>query len=388
MHKFITKVHIKMFTNVITRGTMGITKGEIQMKITKVDRKYRFVATFETTTGEYMRTGVIDSSGHETSEDPFQASYPELIDVGIMGSCAHASQCTVGCYQGGLQNQKPNMKLEDYKSIIDQSKGKVFQIALGGHGDPNKHEDFEEILKYTRENNIIPNYTTSGLNLSDHEVEMTKEHCGAVAVSWYKQDHTYEALSKFTKAGCITNIHYVLSNKTINEAIWWLKYHTLVGLHTDGSFRGINAIIFLTHKPVGCGSQADVLSMDDPRLKEFCNLVSEEHPFKVGFDSCFIPALVNHADINFDSVDTCEGARYSMYISSDMIAVPCSFDQKHNYGVPLTTFSIQNAWNSPEFSRFRNHMKNSCKGCGEQAECRGGCPLVPEIVLCNRKERG
>jgi radical SAM protein with 4Fe4S-binding SPASM domain len=349
------------------------------MKITKVDRKYRFVSTFDTTTGEYFRSGTF-VDGKETPDDPFQASYPELLDIGIKGSCAHASQCTVGCYQGGLENQKPDMSLEDYKSIIDQSKGKLFQIALGGHGDPNTHKDFEEILRYTREANIVPNYTTSGLNLTDEQVELTKKYCGAVAVSWYRSDYTLDAIERFVTAGCITNLHFVLSNKTIDEAINILKYHN--------GFLRLNAIIFLTHKPVGCGSQADVLSVDDPRLKEFCSLVSEKHPFKVGFDSCFIPALVTQgAAIDYDSVDTCEGARYSAYISSDMIMVPCSFDQKHNYGINLKNNSIENAWNSWEFNRFRVLMESSCSGCSDQKVCMGGCPLVPEIVLCDRKER-
>jgi len=309
-----------------------------------------------------------------------------LIDVGIMGRCAHASQCTVGCYQGGINNQKPNMTLENYKSIIDQSKGKVFQIALGGHGDPNKHENFEEILKYTREANIVPNYTTSGLNLTDHEVELTREYCGAVAVSFYRQSYTISALNRFLNAGCITNIHFVLSNKTIDEAIDILKHP----LASSVIFGDINAIIFLTHKPVGCGSQGDVLDINDPRLREFCSLISKEHPFKIGFDSCFIPALVNFADINFASVDTCEGARYSAYISSDMTMIPCSFDQSFNYGVELSgklSRTIQQAWDSSEFEYFRDHMKNNCKGCGLHNECRSGCPLVREIVLCNRKER-
>jgi len=356
------------------------------MKITKVDRKYRFVSTFDTATGYYERSGVIDSEGHETSEDPFQASYPELLDIGIKGSCAHASQCTVGCYQGGLENQKPDMTLDDYRSIIDQSKGKLFQIALGGHGDPNTHKDFEDILKYTREANIVPNYTTSGLNLTDEQVRLTKEYCGAVAVSWYRADYTFSAIERFVSAGCTTNLHFVLSNKTIDEAINILKYH-------DGFLR-LNAIIFLTHKPVGCGSPEDTLDINDPRLKEFCRLASEKHPFKVGFDSCFLPALAQYATIDFDSVDTCEGARYSAYISSDMIMVPCSFDQGHNYGRNLRSsiwencgITIQEAWNSTQFDDFRNHMRYSCPGCSERSVCAGGCPLVPEIVLCDRKER-
>jgi radical SAM protein with 4Fe4S-binding SPASM domain len=365
------------------------------MKLIKVDKQNKFIATFNTEDGQYIRTGVI-KNGIDTGVDPFMASFPELIDIGIMGSCAHAKQCTVGCYQGGINNQKPNMTLNNYKSIIDQCKGKVFQVALGGHGDPNKHENFEEIFKYTRENNIVPNYTTSGLNLTDKEVELTKEYCGAVAVSMYRNDYTFKALQKFIDAGCTTNIHYVLSNKTIDEAIDILKYSRLNCSNSPFVYDmdGINAIIFLLHKPVGCGKEEDVLDINNPKLKEFFSLVSKEHPFKVGFDSCTVPGLVNMADINFDSVDTCEGARYSMYISSDMVAVPCSFDQEHRYGVNLSPnqynngHTIKQAWDSILFDNFRNHMQNSCKGCVQKEICKGGCPLEQGIVLCGRSERG
>lgn len=357
------------------------------MKITKIDKENKFIAKFDTDNGFYVRSGIIEN-GKDTDVDPFMASYPELIDVGIMGSCAHASLCTVGCYQGGIDNQKPNMALADYQSIIDQSKGKVFQIALGGHGDPNKHEDFEAILRYTRENNIVPNYTTSGLLLTDKEVELTKEYCGAVAVSMYRRYHTFDALRKFIDAGCTTNIHYVLSNKSIDEAIDILKYHRLNC--NDSPFvydtDGVNAIIFLTHKPVGKGSADDVLDVNDVRLKEFFALIEKPHPFKVGFDSCTVPGLVNFADINFDSVDTCEGARYSMYISSDMVAVPCSFDQSHRYGNDLQSMTIKESWDSPKFNAFRDSMRHSCPSCPSQELCKGGCPLEPSIVLCNKEE--
>ena len=51
--------------------------------------------------------------------------------------------------------------------------------------------------------------------------------------------------------------------------------------------------------------------------------------FQIGFDSCSIPGIVNFTSkIDENSIDTCEGGRYSMYISADMIAIPCSFDNQ------------------------------------------------------------
>ena len=48
------------------------------------DKKYHFKSAFDTETGAYVRTGVLDEKGKDTGTDPFMASYPHLIDVGIM----------------------------------------------------------------------------------------------------------------------------------------------------------------------------------------------------------------------------------------------------------------------------------------------------------------
>ena len=45
------------------------------------DTKYHFKSAFDTETGAYVRTGVLDKDGHDTGADPFMASFPHLIDV-------------------------------------------------------------------------------------------------------------------------------------------------------------------------------------------------------------------------------------------------------------------------------------------------------------------
>lgn len=99
------------------------------------------------------------------------ASYPHLIDVGIMGHCIHGRSglCTkagIDCYQSGQIIAEPNMSVADFRWIAEQSKGWCSQFALGGRGDPDQHENFEEILKICRENNLVPNFTTSGYGMT------------------------------------------------------------------------------------------------------------------------------------------------------------------------------------------------------------------------------
>jgi radical SAM protein with 4Fe4S-binding SPASM domain len=348
--------------------------------IKMVDRKNKFIELFNPQTGFYIRSGII-KNGRDTGIDPFMRQYPSLLDCGIMGHCKNAKNCTIGCYQGKMN--KPNMPFEKFKSIIDQSKGKTFEIALGGSGSPNEHEDFIEIVKYARENGIVPNYTTSGIELTDKQIEATKKWCGAVAVSHYKQPYTYDSINRYIESGCKTNIHYVLGNDSIDEAIQRLK--------TNNFSKGINAVIFLMYKPIGCIKENNVLKYNDPRVKEFYNVIENyELNFKVGLDACHLPALCNFSK-KIDKICTtpCDGGSFSGYITPDFQMLPCSFDTvTRKYAVDLNEFTIEQAWNSNKFEKFRNYHRYSCKNCDNQNECRGGCPLTQEINLCVKKEKG
>ena len=355
------------------------------MKYVIHDKKHHYKFAFDSETGTYVRTGILDENGNDTGVDPFMASYPHLIDVGIMGHCIHGktglcSKAGIGCYQSGMLVEQPNMSVEDFRSIAEQSKGKCNQFALGGRGDPDQHEHFEEILKICRENHLVPNFTTSGYGMTPEIAELCKKYCGAVAVSWYRSEYTLNAIQMLIDAGVKTNIHYVLGKNSIDEAIERLR--------TNSFPKGINAVIFLLHKPAGQGTKENMLSVDDSRVAEFFSLIENPHPFKIGMDSCNVPGAINFCkSVMPESLDTCEGGRYSCYIGADMIMVPCSFDQKKQYEVSLREMSITEAWNSEPFERFRNRMRGACPECSKKELCMGGCPLMPEIVFCNSSAR-
>lgn len=107
------------------------------MKYLIKDEKYSFTSAFDTSTGAYIRTGIIDPMGKDTGVDPFMASYPHLIDVGVMGHCIHGRtglciKAGIECYQSGLLVEEPNMSVEDFSWIAKQCKNRCNQIALGG----------------------------------------------------------------------------------------------------------------------------------------------------------------------------------------------------------------------------------------------------------------
>ncbi len=347
------------------------------------DLKYRFAYGFNPHTGFYIRSGILDDQQRDTGVDPFMASFPHLLDIGIMGHCTHGQtglcvKAGIGCYQSGLTVQKPNMTIEDFSWIVSQCKGRTNQFALGGRGDPDQHEHFAQILAICQANQIVPNFTTSGYSLTPELAGLCKRYCGAVAVSWYRSDYTLRAIHLLLEAGVKTNIHYVLGRNSIDEAIDRLERQHLPA--------GINAILFLLHKPAGQGSAANVLQPDDPRLIRFFRLLDQDqYPFKIGMDSCTVPGTIKHCHNQvMEALDTCEGARFSAYIGADMTMLPCSFDQGGRYAVALRAHTIEEAWNSAAFEQFRAILRGSCPTCAARANCMGGCPLMPEIVLCDR----
>lgn len=350
-----------------------------------MDKKYRFYSIFNSETGAYLRSGILDDAGKDTNVDPFMASFPHLIDVGVMGHCTHGKtglcqKAGIGCYQSGMLVEKPNMSMDDFRWIAGQCRHRCNQFALGGRGDPDQHEHFEELLGISRENDIVPNFTTSGYGMTERTAKICKKYCGAVAVSWYRSEYTLRAIQLLLDAGVKTNIHYVLGKNSIDEALRRLK---------ENSFpKGINAVIFLLHKPAGQGTMENVLEEEDERVVDFFTEFDTPHPYKVGLDSCNVPGAIQFCkNVMLESLDTCEGARFSCYIGADLTMVPCSFDQNKKYEVKLNPLSIEEGWNSKALEEFRLLLRNACLKCAKRALCLGGCPLMPEIVFCGKEER-
>lgn len=330
------------------------------------DKEKPFIELFNPKNGLLVRTNLLDENGKETNELPQSRYLPELIDIGIMGHCSNGITCAnfgIVCYQG--KEQRNNLPFSKYKKILKQIRGYTFQVALGGKGDPNKHEKFKKILKYTRKMGIIPNLTTSGLGITDSEITSIKKYCGAVAVSFYSRlnekgeesnSECIGLINKF-KNDIITNIHYVINQFTVKDAIERLRH--------DNFPNGINGVIFLLYKPAE-NMNSGRYDVSDKELKEFFDVIfKNRHPFKIGFDTCFTPLLIayNSKLRENASVQHCESGRFSCYISSDFKLFDCSFRQHENDGIDLSRKSFLNAWRE-----LVKHRKSRL--CPFQVKCK------------------
>ena len=310
-----------------------------------------YVLAFNTTTGFELLSGVNEKP------DPFVLKLPSLLDIGIMGHCAN--HCEI-CYQG--DDEEDHMELKDFINILDQVKHHTNQIALGGRGDPNKHPEFSEFLMETRRRGIVPNYTTSGNGLTYDEIQLTRTYCGAVAVSNYNKDYTYSAINRFMSVGMKTNIHYVYSRETFEDALRLLKGEDIWKGAID--IDKLNAVIFLLFKKKGRASNMNHLAPTAYQINLLCQAIHSKEAnlkFKVGMDSClvnhyyyFIASLTEEEKL---SLDTCEAARMSAYISPSLKMMPCSFCDPTE-GISMKDKTIKDIWDNAEpFIKVRDILR-------------------------------
>lgn len=66
----------------------------------RIRREKDFISCFDEKKGRYIRTGII-KDGKDIGIDPFMASFPELLDIGIMGHCKHGQKGL--CLQAGIE---------------------------------------------------------------------------------------------------------------------------------------------------------------------------------------------------------------------------------------------------------------------------------------------
>jgi len=334
-------------------------------------RKEHYSALFNQRTGFFAR---IEDSGYP--EPKWAEHGPELIDIALTNWCDR--NCAM-CYRTS-SNRGRHMTVDAYRSILSQaSKIGVLQVALGG-GNPNQHPSFADILKMTREEyGIVPSYTTNGRGLAPSVLSASLAYCGAVAVSAHDPyDDMEVAVRQLVDAGMKTNIHFVLDASSVRTAIEWLRC-------PPKSLERINGLVFLNYKPVGRIPGVRHPFRESPQIEEFFQMATCAcHPFKIGFDSCLVSGLATLSRINPVWFDACEAARFSMFISEDSLAFPCSFMEPNSDGIPVDAENLQQIWQTGQsFSRMRQNLFNPrCTDCQHASVCMGGCPLFPSINLC------
>lgn len=288
------------------------------------------------------------------------------------------------CYKDNSDSPPTNMSLDVYRRIISKFTRNLEQVALG-ITDVNANPDFIEILRWSRSAGIVPNYTLTGIGLTDEVVQATSELCGAVAVSVYPwtKSLAYDTIFRLTEAGMSqVNIHLMLSEQTKD-----FVYEVLEDSLVEERLHRLNAVVFLSVKPKGRakGKFTPVSLEGFKELMSFCNRCQ----IKYGFDSCSAQkyeAAVKASDFS-DEVkkyalslsESCESDLFSSYINVNGELWHCSFTEGEDKFFPVNVEKVddflRDIWYNPAVVDFRSRLlSGSVEGCRK-------CPVFSEINI-------
>lgn len=336
-----------------------------RMKVVLGD-DYNYI--FDKTTGDFKRWGTT------FDDDPeYSPLGPEILDIEIsVNGCPN--RCS-WCYKSNTNEPATNMSFDTFKKIIDGFSKTLTQIAFGITGIQT-NPDFIKMMEYTREIGIVPNFTLSGIDLTDEIAEKVSKLVGALAVSAYKTDKNicYNTVKKFTDLGINqTNIHLLVSQETLD-----FVYEVLNDRMTDPRLAKMNAIVFLGVKPKGRAKDGfHSLSTEKYReLIDFCF----KNKLAIGFDSCSAPkfeAAIKNMSIAEEEKkrliacsESCESSLFSSYINVNSEYWHCSFSEKEDGQECVSVLDkakFLDVWYSKAVMEFSNKsiqsMKDGCRYC-------------------------
>lgn len=341
------------------------------------DSKFLNIKVFKSPNHNYafdLVTGDMEIFGTTREEEPIgRFPAPNILDLEVTTICGGIKgkgPCAF-CYKSNTTKGE-NMSFDTFKTIFDKLPKSITQIAFGADATLTSNPEIWEMMKYARENRVVPNVTLA--DCSDEVVDNLVKYCGAVAISDYNKDVCYNSVKKLTDRGMRqVNIHYMISEETFSGAKELLK-----DCLTDERLSNLNAVVFLSLKKKGRGTSHNTLSQD-----KFTELVkfAHENNIGIGFDSCSsLKALVAYNEIGVDVrnyIIPCEASMQSSYINVKGEYFPCSFcEGEPGWESGLSVLSCNNflddVWNHPKTKLFSDMLNNTCSN--NCLNCRN-CPM-------------
>jgi hypothetical protein len=328
-------------------------------------KDYKFA--FNRKTGFFARWG-------ETTQDDgkLELGIPEIADIEISTICHGIGNVPCAfCYKANTGNGI-YMSLDTFKKVFNNLPPSITQIAFG-IGDINGNPDMWNIFDYCIENGVVPNVTVNGEGITDEIADKLVSKCGAVAVSVYDKNKSYDTIKKLTDRGLKqTNIHFMISTQTFDKA-----FELMNDYKTDDRLKNLNAIVFLSLKKQG-RARGNFGSLSIESFKELIDYAFT-NKVPIGFDSCSAQKFIKSIEGNKDAekliqfAEPCESTLYSMYINTEAKFFPCSFiegTEGWEDGIDVTKGDnfFQDVWYNDKTKEFRKEVI-SCRNCAKS------CPI-------------
>lgn len=372
--KFIAFKILKDFVNTDIKELKITTYQDNDIQWLVLDtHNYKVVTNSNKTYHLYFNKldGITWRFGVDPNDEPkFCPLGPEILDleISVNGCPTIGGRSCKFCYKNNTNAAPSNMTFETFKKIVDSMPKCLYSIAFGITGTQT-NPDFIKMMEYCRENDIVPNYTLSGADLTDDIVKDSCRLCGAVAVSCYvaNKQLCYDTIKRFydCKNDMHINMHIVLSEDPEQLTHVWdvlndIKNKKIIGLRN---------IVFLRIKPVGRAKIMNCQIHKDTykKIVEFCL----ENKIGFGFDSCSARTI---RDVLKDmgrgefceSCEPCESSKFSSYINEKGEYWNCSFCERDPRIKKINVLDyndFRDVWNHEELLKIRN------------LDCQRSCPM-------------
>jgi len=218
---------------------------------------------------------------------------PEIEDVAINNKCfANCPYCYTSATSNGINFDNIVDKANHVWGNLEEN-DRPFQIAIGGAGESTIHPDWVEFVKTVRNLNIVPNYTTNGMHLSNDVLSATEKYCGGVAISYHP--HIKKVFRKsvdiLSELNTRLNVHIIIGSK-----------QSLIDLYNIFDFykEKIEYFVLLPYQAAGRASNIETKST----WKEMFSWVSnsdEKTKNKFAFGALFYNYFIkNDVDLNIN----------------------------------------------------------------------------------------
>jgi len=247
------------------------------------DKNYK--ALFIRSTSMTIRLLHNTDSGIPMSE----LDFPEFYDIKLTGKCGGGCPW---CYMSATLDNDHYEVIPNLLRLFEpmSQNQRPFQIAYGG-GEPTLHPDFEEILRTTKNLDIVPNFTTNGdqSGITTKVLQAIEDCSDGVAISCHPhlEKQWKHALQIYAElANTKMNLHIIIS--TPESVDYFIKvYEFYKGL--------VDYFVLLKFSPIGraatMGIQKEVEQQATAKLFSFlkeCKSIPD-----VAFGAHYFPDLAS-----------------------------------------------------------------------------------------------
>jgi len=301
---------------------------------------------------------------------------PETVDIQVTNWCDQG--CSY-CYMSSTTKGKHAPK-ELLTGVIQGLDAPPYQIAFGG-GEPTSHPDFPWFLKYAREHDVVPNYTTAGALVRDEVIAATNEFAGGVALTYHRSGgidrfvDIYKKWRSLLSPRVQLNIHVIFDDDVVKS----------LGELMASGLSNLRVVLLAYYATVGRAGTKGVPSKRVYNEEAPVALKAALESFEnLAFSEGLLPYFLSR-DILPTAFATSQEGYYSCYVSKEGDVSYSSFSP-NTESIPRSTNihkrRFQNIWSAGDLGYDDSADMGFCYSCPRINDCTS--PETYHALACAR----